>query len=79
MDRKQAIDDIKARWKELYPADKDGKGIICPICHSGEGAHGTGISEWERSRNHFLKCHTSKIYSVKPTLRHLMQVIKQAT
>lgn len=55
MDRKQAIDDIKARWRELYPADKKG-GIICPICGSGEGPNGSGISEWARGRNHFLRC-----------------------
>lgn len=58
MDRKQATEDIKARWRELYPADGNGrgKGIICPICGSGAGPHGTGITEKPNSRNHFLKC-----------------------
>lgn len=56
MNRKEATAEIKARWKELYPADRDGKGIICPICGSGKGKNGTGITEWEQSRNHFLKC-----------------------
>ena len=49
---------IKARWKELYQADGNGrgKGIICPICGSGSGKNGTGITEKPNSRNHFLKC-----------------------
>lgn len=57
-DRRIATDEIKARWRELYPADGNGrgKGIICPICGSGKGQHGTGISEDKKSRNHFLKC-----------------------
>lgn len=58
MDRQTATAEIKARWKELYPADGrgNGKGIICPICGSGSGKNGTGITEMPRSRNHFLKC-----------------------
>ena len=58
MDRKQATEDIKARWRELYPADGNGRGrgIICPICGSGAGPHCTGITEKPNSRNHFLKC-----------------------
>lgn len=57
-DRRLATDEIKARWKELYPADGNGrgKGIICPICGSGSGKNGTGITEKPHSRNHFLKC-----------------------
>ena len=58
MDRTQAINEIKARWKEFYPADGNGhgKGIICPICGSGSGKHGTGIVENPKSRNHSLTC-----------------------
>ena len=58
MDRRTATDEIKARWKELYPADGNGrgKGIICPLCGSGSGKNGTGITEKPHSRNHFLKC-----------------------
>lgn len=58
MNREQATADIKARWRELYPADGNGsgKGIICPICGSGGGPHGTGITEKPHSRTHFLKC-----------------------
>lgn len=58
MDRIQATAEIKARWKELYPADGSGrgKGIVCPICGSGSGKNGTGITEKPGSRNHFLKC-----------------------
>ena len=39
--REEARDEIKRRWKELYPAAKDGKGIICPLC--GHGTNGDGI------------------------------------
>lgn len=58
MDRTRAIEEIKARWKEVYPADGNGrgKGIICPLCGSGSGKNGTGITEKPNSRNHFLKC-----------------------
>ena len=58
MERQQATQEIKARWKDLYPADGNGrgKGIICPLCGSGSGKNGTGITEKPNSRNHFLKC-----------------------
>lgn len=57
-DRRTGTDEIKARWRELYPADGNGrgKGIICPLCGSGSGKNGTGITEKPHSRNHFLKC-----------------------
>ena len=44
MDREIAKEEIKKRWREFYPADKKG-GIVCPICGSGSGPHGTGITE----------------------------------
>lgn len=44
MDRDRAKEEIKARWREFYPADKK-NGIICPICGSGSGPTGTGIVE----------------------------------
>ena len=58
MNRTEAARDIKARWRELYPADDKGrgKGIVCPICGSGSGKNGTGISEKKGSSSHFLKC-----------------------
>ena len=55
MDRKTATEVIKSRWRDLYPADKSKKGIICPICKSGSGKNGTGITEKPGSK-HFLKC-----------------------
>lgn len=55
MDRKTATELIKSKWRELYPADKSKKGIICPICKSGSGKNGTGITEMPGSK-HFLKC-----------------------
>ena len=56
MSRTEAALEVKARWRELYPADNKGKGILCPICGSGGGKNGTGISEMKGSTNHFLKC-----------------------
>lgn len=54
MDRERAKEEIKTRWREFYPADKKG-GIVCPICGSGSGPHGTGISE-DRKRPGQLHC-----------------------
>lgn len=58
MDFNSAAQEIKSRWHDLYPADGNGrgKGIICPICGSGSGANGTGISCMKGSGNYFLKC-----------------------
>lgn len=58
MDRNSATQEIKSRWKEFYPADDKGrgKGIVCPLCGSGSGPNGSGITEMPRSSNHFLKC-----------------------
>jgi replicative DNA helicase len=58
MNRKDAAREIKGRWRDLYPADDKGrgKGIVCPICGSGSGPNGTGISEKKGSSSHFLKC-----------------------
>lgn len=57
MTKENAIADIRSRWKELYPADGSGKGIICPLCGSGSGKNGTGIRENPQSRRpHGLKC-----------------------
>jgi len=45
MNKKQAKRDIKSRWKELYPSDREGRGIICPLCGNGSGKDGDGIRE----------------------------------
>lgn len=45
MDKDDARRYIRSNWKRIYPADKKGKGIICPICKSGSGKNGTGITE----------------------------------
>ena len=58
MERKAATELIKASWKQFYPADKgtgSRQGIICPLCRSGSGKNGTGITEKPGSK-HFLKC-----------------------
>jgi replicative DNA helicase len=54
MDRDLAKEEIKKSWRQLYPADKKG-GIVCPICGSGSGPHGTGITE-DKKRPGQLHC-----------------------
>ena len=44
---------IKEHATEYLERDKSGKGYICPICGSGSGSHGTGITENPKSKGHF--------------------------
>ena len=44
---------IRERATEYFKPDKSGKGYICPICGSGGGVNGTGITENPKSRGHF--------------------------
>lgn len=44
MNREQARDYILARATDYLQRDKSGKGYICPICGSGNGKNGTGIT-----------------------------------
>ena len=44
---------IKEHATEYFKPDKSGKGYICPICGSGGGVNGTGITENPKSRGHF--------------------------
>lgn len=55
MTRDEARQAIKSNWQHFYPADGKKKGIICPICGSGSGPHGTGITE-DPKRPGQLKC-----------------------
>ena len=48
------IDEIRAHWRDFFPADQH-DGIICPLCNSGSGEHGTGISEVPEQPG-LLKC-----------------------
>ena len=50
MNREEAKQEIRRNWKRLYPADRSGKGIICPLCGSGSGSKGTGIRENPHSK-----------------------------
>lgn len=55
MEEKEVIRTIRTRWKEFYPASKDRKGIICPLC--GHGGNGDGIVENPKGKNPGgLKC-----------------------
>lgn len=44
MNREEARGDIIANAKSILTPDKSGKGFVCPICGSGDGAKGTGIT-----------------------------------
>ena len=35
---------VKRRASEVLERDKSGKGFVCPVCGSGSGSHGTGIT-----------------------------------
>lgn len=44
MNREEARQYIIARGKEHLAPDRSNRGFICPICGSGSGSHGTGIT-----------------------------------
>ena len=44
---------IRERATDYFQPDKSGKGYICPICGSGGGTHGTGITENPKDKGHF--------------------------
>lgn len=57
MDRQTAIEEIRSSWRRLYPADRKNKGIICPLCSSGSGNKGTGITgDSSHGKPNSLKC-----------------------
>lgn len=44
MNREEARQYIQERAKDLLQPDRSGKGYICPVCGSGSGKNGTGIT-----------------------------------
>lgn len=44
MNREEARQYIIERGKDHLTPDRTRKGFICPICGSGSGSHGTGIT-----------------------------------
>lgn len=44
---------IKERATDYFQLDGSGKGYICPICGSGIGKNGTGITENPKDKGHF--------------------------
>lgn len=57
MEREQAIAEVRSSWRRLYAADKKNKGIICPLCGSGSGNKGTGITgDSNHGKPNSLKC-----------------------
>lgn len=44
---------IKEHATDYFQRDRSGKGYICPICGSGNGINGTGITENKKSPGHF--------------------------
>lgn len=53
MNREQAAELVRIKFRDELQRDKSGKGFICPICGSGSGRKGTGITENPRSPEHF--------------------------
>ena len=54
MDFDRIRDAATMNINSLYPSDKRGKGIICPICGNGQGKDGDGVSFVKGSQ--ILKC-----------------------
>ena len=53
MTREEAQDYIREHATDYFTRDKSGKGYICPICGSGSGRKGTGITENPKRPGHF--------------------------
>ena len=51
--RQEAEQRIRERATEYFTRDKSGKGYVCPLCGSGSGEKGTGITENPQSRGRF--------------------------
>ena len=61
----ESIKYINEHATDYLKPDASKKGYICPICGSGSGAKGTGITENPKSPNHFTcwaGCFSSKSY-----------------
>ena len=57
VDKESVKKEVRASWKQLYRVDKKGKGIICPLCGSGSGKNGTGITaNSNHGKPYSLKC-----------------------
>ncbi|MBR0076115.1 MAG: hypothetical protein IJP96_10205, partial [Synergistaceae bacterium] len=52
-ERQEAEQRIRERATEYFTRDKSGKGYVCPLCGSGSGEKGTGITENPQSRGRF--------------------------
>jgi len=44
---------IREHATDYFQRDRSGKGYICPICGSGSGVNGTGITENPKDKGHF--------------------------
>lgn len=58
MTRDEARQEIRENWRDFYPEDRGrgrNAGIVCPLCGSGAGHNGTGITENPRKPGQ-LKC-----------------------
>ena len=65
MQYKEAITYINENAAMWLKADKSNRGYICPICGSGSGPKGTGITENPENKNHFTcwkGCFSSKSF-----------------
>jgi predicted P-loop ATPase len=81
------FEEIRAKAKQhlhdLYPLDRKGKGIVCPLCDNGSGSDGDGVTfiKTDREGNsnsdilHCFKCGFSgDVIQLKATETHLTYV-----
>ena len=53
MRREEIMIEINANPARFLERDGSGKGFVCPVCGSGSGKHGTGLTRWKNNPNHW--------------------------
>ena len=53
MRREEIMIAINANPARFLERDGSGKGFVCPVCGSGSGKHGTGLTRWKNNPNHW--------------------------
>lgn len=87
MSREQAKQAVYDRFRAELTPDRSGKGWICPICGSGSGDKGTGITEKDGSGHYtcWRGCYTNadafdiiaKLHGIEPGTAQAMQAAYQ--
>ena len=53
MRREEIIMAVNANPARFLERDRSDKGYVCPVCGSGSGKHGTGLTQWKNNPNHW--------------------------